>query len=360
MCKLVNNSNKTKWKVVTSNGVECQVPSVCLLIPPPDAEATEAAERLKRQYDRCEALWLKKQMRMSQNMIFATIKVVKSWDLSQFMAMGKDQRDAIRKALNEDAEKLLQQGDPNDPQLRRLQREIDEVNQLFDEFERRAAMGNRPELSQRAIGDQLTTLLVRLEESERTLTSRITAPLPRDLDQLEQLVVEHKNFETQLQSLQPDLESAKENVEACPRKTPSMQTKLDSCITKWNSIWQNSQLYIERLKGAEIVLNGLDDAGKFVSRLEIQLASCENMPSEPEALRKVHDDLVDIQTNIQEQQGVIDQLAEEAGTVRQLVVRSRSSVNATIRKHPDVDRLETEVKTIVTRWSNICTQVVER
>ncbi|XP_046641641.1 dystonin-like isoform X5 [Daphnia pulicaria] len=360
VCKLVSNSSKTKWKVVTSNGVECQVPSVCLLIPPPDPEAAEAADRLKRQYDRCEALWLKKQMRMSQNMIFATIKVVKSWDLSQFMAMGKDQRDAIRKALNEDAEKLLQQGDPNDPQLRRLQREIDEVNQLFDEFERRAALGNRPELSQRAIGDQLTTLLVQLEESERTLTSRITAPLPRDLDQLEQLVVEHKHFETELQSLQPELESAKENVEACPRKTPSMQTKLDTCITKWNMIWQNSNLYIERLKGTEIVLNGLDESTKFVSRLEIQLASCENMPAEPEALRKVHDDLVDMQSNIQMQQGVIDQLAEEAGTVRQLVIRSRSSVNATIRKHPDVDRLEAEVKTIITRWSNICTQVVER
>ena len=222
---MVNNSQKNKWKVVTSNGAECQVPSVCILIPPPDPEATEAADRLKRQYDRCEALWLKKQMRMSQNMIFATIKVVKSWDLSQFMAMGKDQRDAIRKALNEDADKLLQQGDPNDPQLHRLQREIHEVNQLFDEFERRAALGNRPELSQRAIGDQLTKLLIRLEEAERTLTSRITAPLPRDLEQLEQLVVEHKQFEMQLQSLQPELESVKSNIEECPKKTPSMQTK---------------------------------------------------------------------------------------------------------------------------------------
>ena len=52
--------------------------------------------------------------------------------------MGPDQRNAIRRALNEDAEKLIQEGDPNDPQLRRLKREIDEVNRLFDEFERRA------------------------------------------------------------------------------------------------------------------------------------------------------------------------------------------------------------------------------
>ena len=64
--------------------------------------------------------------------------VVKSWDLVQLIAMGADQRNAIRRALNEDADKLIQEGDPNDPQLRRLRREIDEVIRLFDEFERRA------------------------------------------------------------------------------------------------------------------------------------------------------------------------------------------------------------------------------
>lgn len=54
--------------------------------------------------------------------------------------MGPDQRSAIRRALNEDADKLLAEGDPSDPQLRRLRREMDEVNRLFDEFERRARL----------------------------------------------------------------------------------------------------------------------------------------------------------------------------------------------------------------------------
>lgn len=52
--------------------------------------------------------------------------------------MGAEQRGAIRRALNEDAEKLLREGDPGDPQLRRLRREMDDVNKLFDDFERRA------------------------------------------------------------------------------------------------------------------------------------------------------------------------------------------------------------------------------
>lgn len=94
-------------------------------------------------FDRTVTLWQKKQLRLRQNMIFATIKVVKGWDFDQFLAMGADQRNAIRRALNDDAEKLLQEGDPADPQLRRLRREMDEVNKLFDDFERRArAEGN--------------------------------------------------------------------------------------------------------------------------------------------------------------------------------------------------------------------------
>lgn len=53
------------------------------MIPPPDKEALEAIERLKRQFERSIALWQRKQLRMRQNMIFSTIKVVRSWDLAQ-------------------------------------------------------------------------------------------------------------------------------------------------------------------------------------------------------------------------------------------------------------------------------------
>lgn len=109
-----------------------------MTIPPPDKEAIDAVDRLRRQFDRSVALWQKKQLRMRQNMIFATIKVVKTWDLAQFIAMGQEQRTAIRRALNDDADKLISEGDPSDPQLRRLRREMDEVNRLFDEFEKRA------------------------------------------------------------------------------------------------------------------------------------------------------------------------------------------------------------------------------
>lgn len=143
-----------KWKVTSSRGQSGEAPGVMFLLTPPDQEAIETAEKLKRHYDRVITLWQKKHLRMRQNMIFATIKVVKSWDFQQYMSMEKEQRIAIRRALNEDSEKLIQEGEPNDPQLKRLQREIDEVNRLFDEWERRAALEEERRNAAKAFNDR--------------------------------------------------------------------------------------------------------------------------------------------------------------------------------------------------------------
>jgi dystonin len=80
---LHDNAQRSKWKVTTVHNVDAAIPGVCFSLPPPDKDAMDLAERLQRQFDRSVALWQKKQLRMRQNMIFATIKVVKSWDLAQ-------------------------------------------------------------------------------------------------------------------------------------------------------------------------------------------------------------------------------------------------------------------------------------
>lgn len=112
--------------------------------------------------------------------------------------MGADQRNAIRKALNEDANKLLREGDPADPQLRRLKREMDEVNRLFDEFERRSQAEEDSKNLTRMFTEQIKNIQISLDEYEHTLNTRLSAPIPRDVDTLEHLVIQHKDFETSL------------------------------------------------------------------------------------------------------------------------------------------------------------------
>lgn len=44
-CVLEDNSQRTKWKVISPTGNEAMVPSVCFTIPPPNQEAMDAASR---------------------------------------------------------------------------------------------------------------------------------------------------------------------------------------------------------------------------------------------------------------------------------------------------------------------------
>ena len=65
-CTVLDNSNCIKLSVVISGGQKDMVPGAIFTIPPPIQEAIDAAEKLKRQYERCIVLWQKKQIRRRQ------------------------------------------------------------------------------------------------------------------------------------------------------------------------------------------------------------------------------------------------------------------------------------------------------
>lgn len=356
-CTLYDNSGRVKWRVKNSQGTESPVPGVCFALQPPDKDAIDGAERLRRQYDRSVALWQRKQLRLRQNMIFATIKVVKGWDLPQFLAMGQDQRTAIRKALNEDAEKLLSEGDPADPQLRRLRREIADVNRLFDDFEKRARAEEESKNAGRIFNEQISLLQQALDEAERILNIRNTSPLPRDLDSLEHLVLEHKDFEQNLKYLSSDYEQVQSTFRGITLKTPAMRNSLDNVMTKWNHLWNLSNLYIERLKCIEIVLSALEENTAAISEFEIKLASYTELPADVKGLQIILEDLMILQNAIGQQQVSIDQLNDDAHNARKLVEKSRPQHRG---PHGDMDRLDAEVNRLNARWTNICGQLADR
>lgn len=137
VAQLLNVSGQIQWKVRTSKSGEKVIPSACLMIPPPNDEAIELVNKLRLSQQKMIELWQRKQIQLRRNMILATIRVVREWSFDHFVAMGYEQRNSIRRALNEDSDKVLAETDPEDKQLKRLKQEMIEVNRLFDEFERR-------------------------------------------------------------------------------------------------------------------------------------------------------------------------------------------------------------------------------
>jgi dystonin len=138
MAELIDISQHRQWRVITSKGGEKIIPSACLMIPPPNEEAIELVNKLRLSQQKMIELWQRKQIQLRRNMILATIRVVKEWSFEHFLALGYEQRNAIRRALNEDSDKVLAEADPTDPQIIRLKQEVIDVNRLFDDFEKRA------------------------------------------------------------------------------------------------------------------------------------------------------------------------------------------------------------------------------
>ncbi|XP_046866307.1 dystonin isoform X5 [Drosophila willistoni] len=349
---LLDNSGRVKWRVRTSKGQEGSIPGACLLLPPPDQEAIEAAERLKRLFDRSVALWQKKHLRLRQNMIFATIRVVKGWDFDQFLAMGPEQRTAIRRALNDDADKLLSEGDPNDPQLRRLRREMDEVNRLFDEFEKRARAEEESKQASRIFTEECIAIKSKLEDMARELDQIILAPLPRDLDSLEHVLEIHSDYERRLHLLEPELKHLQETFRTIALKTPVLKKSLDNLLELWKELNTQSGLHKDRLKLLEASLAGLDDNEHVISELENELSKHQDLPSTAEGLQQVFKQLTHMQDIITQQQPQMDKMNDAADQLGRMGVPTKVL--------GDLKRLHSNVERLNTRWSAVCNQLGER
>jgi len=126
-----------------------------------------------------------------------------------------------------------------------------------------------------------------LEDMERTLVTRVNAPVPKDVDSLERMVTEHREIEIKLQSFESRVQTVQRTYASIPQKTTSLQSKFDKVVEKWERIWSLSSLYIERMKCVEIVLSSLEETKTYVSQFEMKLSSYDNLPSDDDGLRRV-------------------------------------------------------------------------
>lgn len=135
--------------------------------------------------------------------------------------------------------------------------------------------------------EQIQTLQTDLEESERSLVNRVNAALPRDLDSLDRMVVEQKDFESRIETYESRIQTIQRTYSSIQQKTTVLQAKVEKVIEKWERVWTLSNLYSDRLKRVEVVLKNLEDTTNMVSKFEVKLGSYDNMPTDENEIRKV-------------------------------------------------------------------------
>uniref|UniRef100_A0A2C9K839 Calponin-homology (CH) domain-containing protein n=1 Tax=Biomphalaria glabrata TaxID=6526 RepID=A0A2C9K839_BIOGL len=357
-CFLMSNSQRTKWKIKTMTGLEADVPSVCLLIPPPNQEAIDIASRLKLQHERLATQWKTQQRKVRMAAIFAAVKLVKSWDIKRFLAMDPAQREAVWRALKEDGEKLILECGTSDRDMRKLAEELKQCGEIYQDLCDKAAAkeGQRSVSTAQIVLQRVEAVSRELGATDQQLSTLLHRPLPQNNLSVQESFRSYREFQLKFDKHEIEICVLQKEVKEITPSNSNIESKLNLVVQKAEQMKVISHIYIDRLKGTEVVIQGMNEVKQLISDFEGSLASHDNMTSDLSQLKTVKNDLVSLQESLQHQHPKLQHLKEDVENLRSLVEQSRPGT----AKHHDVERVEKEVSDLANRWDQICIQTVER
>ncbi|XP_078253856.1 desmoplakin-like [Rhinoraja longicauda] len=98
-CILLNNSQRSKWRVIGPGGMEMEVPSICLLIPPLNPGAIDLANKIDQYYEAILTLWNQQYISMksfvSWQYCMMDMEKIQSWTISMLRTMPREDYESV-------------------------------------------------------------------------------------------------------------------------------------------------------------------------------------------------------------------------------------------------------------------------
>ncbi|NWW77013.1 MACF1 factor, partial [Climacteris rufus] len=375
-CVLEDNSQRTKWKVISPTGNEAMVPSVCFLIPPPNKEAIEMANRVEQLYQKVMALWHQLHMNtkslISWNYLRKDIALVQSFSMEKLRSLAQGECQQALKSLQAHYEDFVQ--DSRDSELfsvserLRLEEEVESskehIRQLLESMENE----DKDETVARTYLSELKNIRLRLEECEHRLVSRIQAPSSAraDGDTIQEnaiRIAEQERMQEDLQQLQSELRVVSERcysfLDKAPAgpSTPHLRSELDLVVNKMDQTHGLSSIYLEKLKTVDIIIRNTQGAESLVKGYEVKLSQEEAVPADLAAIQTHRTALQQWLGEVKEKGSVFSTLEEEMGKAKEVgeqlfQLRQERSI--------DLERYQEKGSQLWDRWQRVCAQIETR
>ncbi|NXF56908.1 MACF1 factor, partial [Ciccaba nigrolineata] len=375
-CVLEDNSQRTKWKVISPTGNEAMVPSVCFLIPPPNKEAIEMANRVEQLYQKVMALWHQLHMNtkslISWNYLRKDIALVQSFSMEKVQSLAQGECQQAMKSLQAHYEDFLQ--DSRDSELfsvsdrLRLEEEVESskehIRQLLESMENE----DKDETVARTYLSELKNIRLRLEECEQRLVGRIQSPsgARADGDTIQEntiRIAEQERMQEDLQRLQSDLRFVSERcysfLDKAPAgpSTPHLHSELDLVVNKMDQMHGLSSIYLDKLKTVDIIIRNTQGAESLVKGYEVKLSQEEAVPADLAAIQSHRVALQQWLGEVKDKSSVFSTLEEEmakAKAVGEQLYRLRQE------RSIDLERYQEKGSQLWDRWQRVCAQIETR
>ncbi|XP_030395112.1 microtubule-actin cross-linking factor 1 isoform X17 [Gopherus evgoodei] len=375
-CVLEDNSQRTKWKVISPTGNEAMVPSVCFLIPPPNKEAIDIANRVEQLYQKVMALWhqlhVNTKSLISWNYLRKDIALVQGWNIEKLRSLAQGECQQAMKSLQAHCEDFLQ--DSRDSELfsgadrLRLEEEVKSSKEHFQQLLESMENEDKDEMVARIYLSQLKNIRLRLEECEQRLVRRIQAPgsTRTDGDTIQEntfRIAEQERMQEDLRQLKSDLQDVSERCDSFLHKSPTgssaphLRSELSLLVEKMDHVYGLSSIYLDKLKTVDVVVRSTQGAESLVKGYEVKLSQEEAVPADLTAIQSHRATLEQWLSDAKNKNAVFSTLEEDMAKAK---VAGEQLYRLKQERSMDLERYQEKGAQLWDRWQRVGSQIETR
>uniref|UniRef100_A0A8C6XPP6 Desmoplakin n=1 Tax=Naja naja TaxID=35670 RepID=A0A8C6XPP6_NAJNA len=385
-CILKDNSERSKWHVTGPGGLDMLVPSVSLIIPPPNPLAVDLATKIEQYYDAIMALW---------NQLYINMKSLVSWhycmiDVEKIRAMTIAKLKTMRK---EDYQRIIadleihyqefirnSQGSEmfGDDDKRTMQTQITDAQKHYqtlviqlphtpDKKVTRVLLFPVTEVITIEREKQEAWLLMELQKLRRQIENcelRMVQRTPFQLDQgathnLSVRISELESIQTESQSMAEALNRQKDYLPNFrgSEKYHYLQSEISALFQKLENINGVSACYLDSLNALRSLLQAILQTDDVIRVFEIRLTEEDTLPLDPDKVEAYRVCLKKMKGDLSMKKSLLGTL--EAELQKALQVHSQSSQTY---PHYDLDlgKFADRVCQLTDRWQRLEKQLDDR
>ncbi|MGH0144089.1 UNVERIFIED_CONTAM: hypothetical protein FKN15_001535 [Acipenser sinensis] len=391
---LVDNSQRSKWQVTGPGGLDMMVPSVCLIVPPPNPLSISIATKIDQYHEAimsiCNQLYINMKSLLSWKYCMMDIEKIRSLTISTIQTMRSEDYQLIIKNLDNHYQEFLRDsrgsemfGDNDKKQMQdsysgatdyyrnlivrlptttSVTRTVVVPNNSNPVTSTNVSTSHSP-VSQSLLLD-LQELRVRLENSESGMTQHIHIPLDEDA------VKDCYNRITTLEGMQGELHKIRDDFMRIREsnlkhlseiKDPDTINFLNGEVAFINRKLTNldsfSGSYLERLKALRALFQSMAQAEDTIKKYEARLTEEETISLDFYKVDAYRETLKQMRADVDQKRDLIKSMEDEL----QKAMSHNGQIDESFHKcDTDLSRYREKVGQMSDRWRRIQTQIDNR
>ncbi|XP_058233494.1 microtubule-actin cross-linking factor 1 isoform X16 [Hemibagrus wyckioides] len=374
-CVLEDNSQRTKWKIISPTGNEAMVPSVCFTVPPPNQEAIDTASRTEQLYQNVMSLWHQLHMNMksvvSWHYLQKDISNISSWTLDTMRFQSPSDRQQALDHLDAHLADFLADSRESALFTAAERRDLEQGAQNCHEHCQALLISmetvEKDESVSRSYLSELQSIKSHLQEAEQKLMMGMQTLPPSGVSGdgagTAVQIAEQEKLHQHLKNLQSDLGDVSRRCVSFFEEKPSsssvpmLRSELNLAVEKSERLNSLSSVYLHKLKTVDVLMRSLQAAESQVKKYEGRLSEEDIVPADTTAIQALREQIKKWHSEVKEQDHIFQSLSSEVQRAREAGTQL-SQLHA--ERSPELERYQEKAQQLTERWNGIRRQMETR